>query len=369
MSRPSPVLAFHDERLTLETGVPAPATEHRALDLSRSGLVGRSAPMVAVYRLIAQAARTNAAALITGETGTGKELVARAIHDLSTRAARPFLSANCSGLPDTLLESELFGHIRGAFAGAIADRRGLLEAADGGTLLLDGLASASPSFQARLLRVLECGEVRRVGSAHNHLVNVRIVVASSAPLRELVAAGKFRADLYYRLSVVSIELPPLRSRLGDVEILAAHFLRRLEGAGHPVPRLAPEALEALCHYSFPGNVRELENALRQAATLAAGGNITLDCLPVEMAGAGSPARSEERGTSPQLVADRPSMDELQRRYLQFILEENGWNRRRTASVLELDRRTIQRLIARYQLRGIPDLEEAQSGTASPCQAY
>jgi DNA-binding NtrC family response regulator len=322
--------------------------------LGRNGLVGRSAPMVMVYKLVAQAARSDATVLIMGESGTGKELVARAIHDFSARAARPFLSVNCSGLTDTLLESELFGYVRGAFTGASAERAGLFEAADGGTLFLDELASTTAAFQASLLRVLQSGEVRRVGSTQSRRVNVRVIGASNAPLRDLAAAGSFRSDLYYRLSVLSIELPPLRARTGDVELLTAHFLQQFRGPGDPPYHLTTEAMAALAAHTFPGNVRELENALRRATALSTGGLITVDCLPPEIAG----ARARRGGPSAeqQLIADRPSMEVLQRRYLQLILEETGWNRRRAAAVLELDRRTIQRLIARYQLQGAVDPE-------------
>jgi DNA-binding NtrC family response regulator len=319
-------------------------------DLSHSGLVGRAVPMIMVYKLVAQAARSEATVLITGQSGTGKELVARAIHDFSARAQRPFLSVNCSGLTETLLEAELFGHIRGAFTGASMDRAGLFEAADGGTLFLDELASTSAAFQASLLRVLQSGEVRRVGATQTRRVNVRVIGASNAKLRDLVAAGSFRADLFYRLSVLSIDLPSLRERAGDVELLTAHFLQRFRPQGAPAPHLTSEAVAALTAYPFPGNVRELENALRRAVALSSGGLITVDCLPPEIAAARHKPNAAE-STEARLVADRPTMEELQRRYLQLILEETGWNRRRAAAVLDLDRRTIQRLIARYQLQG------------------
>jgi DNA-binding NtrC family response regulator len=294
--------------------------------LTNAGLVGRSAPMIAVYKLVAQAARTEATVLIMGESGTGKELVARAIHDFSSRRSRPFLSVNCSGLTDTLLEAELFGHTRGAFTGAATERAGLFEAADGGTLFLDELASTSPAFQASLLRVLQSGEVRRVGSPQSRRVNVRVIGASNAPLRDLVAAGTFRSDLFYRLSVLSIELPPLRQRMGDIEILTNHFLQLFREGGDP------------------------------ALALSSGGLITIDCLPREIAAQRTKAANAVEPPERRLLADRPTMEELQRRYLQLILEETGWNRRRAASVLDLDRRTIQRLIARYQLNGATDLE-------------
>jgi DNA-binding NtrC family response regulator len=333
----------------------SPDSEPTEVKLSHSGLVGRSAPMAMVYKLIAQAARTDATVLIMGESGTGKELAARAIHDFSVRSARPFLSVNCSGLTDTLLEAELFGHTRGAFTGAATERAGLFEAADGGTLFLDELASTSPAFQASLLRVLQSGEVRRVGSTQMRRVDVRVIGASNAPLRGMAAAGSFRSDLFYRLSVLSIELPPLRARAGDVELLTAHFLRVFRNPDQPPPHLSREAMAALAAHDFPGNVRELENALRRAVALSSGGLITIDCLPPEIAAGQSKTAG---GASPEhrLIADRPSMEELQRRYLQLVLEETGWNRRRAAAVLDLDRRTIQRLIARYQLQGAVDPE-------------
>jgi DNA-binding NtrC family response regulator len=333
----------------------SPDSEPTEVELSHSGLVGRSAPMAMVYKLIAQAARTDATVLITGESGTGKELAARAIHDFSARSTRPFLSVNCSGLTDTLLEAELFGHTRGAFTGAATERAGLFEAADGGTLFLDELASTSPAFQASLLRVLQSGEVRRVGSTQTHRVDVRVIGASNAPLREMAAAGRFRSDLFYRLSVLSIELPPLRARAGDVELLSAHFLRVFRNPDQPPPHLSHEAMEALAAHDFPGNVRELENALRRAVALSSGGLITIDCLPPEITAIQS---TTALGGTPEqrLIADRPSMEELQRRYLQLVLEETGWNRRRAAAILDLDRRTVQRLIARYQLQGAADPE-------------
>jgi DNA-binding NtrC family response regulator len=330
--------------------------------ISRSGLAGRSAPMVMVYKLIAQAARSDETVLILGESGTGKELVARAIHDFSTRPTRPFLSVNCSGLTDTLLESELFGHVRGAFTGATGDRAGLFEAADGGTLFLDELASTSAAFQASLLRVLQSGEVRRVGSTQARQVNVRVIGASNAPLRELVEAGTFRADLFYRLSVLSIELPPLRARAGDIEVLTAHFLQRFGDLAKLPLHLTREAMAALSAYSFPGNVRELENALRRAVALSSNGLVTADCLPAEITDA-SKKPGDSGNAEQRLIADRPGMDELQRRYLQLILDETGWNRRQTAAVLQLDRRTVQRLIARFKLQGAPDQDGDAEGDA------
>src|SRR5215831_4064839 len=332
----------------------APADEFDSTPFSTSGLVGRSPSMVSVFKLIAHAARSEATVLVLGESGTGKELVAKAIHDFSPRATEPFIAVNCSGLTDTLLEAELFGHTKGAFTGATADRGGLFEAADGGTLFLDELASTSAAFQASLLRVLQLGEVRRVGSTQPRRVNVRVIGASNAPLPDLVAAGTFRADLYYRLSVLTIELPRLRNREGDVELLARYFLRRVSSEEETDLRLSSDALAALNAYNFPGNVRELENAMTRAVALCSSGVITLDCLPPNISA--SHSVSLVGNDSVSLTADRPTLEELERRYLKLILSEVNGNRRRAATVLGVNRRTIQRLIARYDLLSLAESE-------------
>ena len=326
-------------------------------DFSGSGLIGRSPSMVRAYKLIAHAARMDATVLITGESGVGKELAARAIHDFSARRNQPFIAINCSGLTDTLLEAELFGHSKGSFTGATAERAGLFEAADGGTLFLDELASTSAAFQASLLRVLQSGEARRVGSTQIRRVNVRVVGATNMPLRELAERGGFRSDLYYRLSVLTIDLPPLRERMGDVELLAQHFLRRMGGGTAP-PTLTREALDALRNYHFPGNVRELENALTRAVALATNGPITLNCLPPHIAETNRKQTPTTDDSMRNLASDWPPLDELQRRYLALALEKNHGNRQRTADLLGITRRTIQRLIARYNLNA---LNEAESG--------
>jgi len=333
-----------------EEAEPVDSAHELINEFSSSGLIGRSAAMVNVYKLIAHAARTDATVLVLGESGTGKELVARAIHDFSTRADKQFLAVNCSGLTDTLLEDELFGHTKGAFTGAAKDRAGFFEAADGGTLFLDELASTSANFQTSLLRVLQLGEVRPVGSTEARRVDVRIIGASNASLDNLVSSGQFRADLFYRLSVLTIELPPLRERAGDIDLLARHFLERAGSQSQQT--LSQEAAEALNAYAFPGNVRELENALTRAVALCSGGLITLDCLPPNIA-AQSQSPGSAKGTL-SLIDDRPTMEELERRYLELVLTEVGGNRRRAATVLGLNRRTIQRLIARHNLFAVAE---------------
>jgi two-component system, NtrC family, response regulator PilR len=332
-----------------------------AEQFSKSGLIGRSAAMVKVYKLIAYAARTDATALILGESGTGKELVARAIHDFSRRAGKPFIAVNCSGLTDTLLEAELFGHTKGSFTGAVADRMGLFEAAEGGTLFLDELASTSAVFQASLLRALQTGEVRRIGSTQTWRVNVRTIGSSNIPLQGLVKAGSCRSDLFYRLSVLTIELPSLRERPGDIPLLTAHFLKQTSGQSQPL-HLTEAAISALQSYPFPGNVRELQNALTRAVALCSGGPITLDCLPPQIAQ--EDAASSSRVGMDQLsalAADRPTMEELQRRYLILTLCRTGGNRRRAAELLGLHPRTIHRFAKKYQI--IPAGDEGQAGKA------
>ena len=297
----------------------------RTCRLQQAGLVGRSAPMIVVFKLIAQAARTDATVLILGESGTGKELVARAIHDFSARRTRPFLSVNCSGLTDTLLEAELFGHTRGAFTGRHRRARGTLRSGRW-RHAVPGRAGLHQSRRfsracCACCRAAKCGAW---GPRRSRRVNVRVIGASNAPLRDLVAAGSFRADLYYRLSVLSIELPPLRERAGDIELLTGHFLQTAREPGAPPLHLTREAAEALAAHNFPGNVRELENALRRAVALSSGGLVTIDCLPPEIGVRRAKAPAAERpetapdrrpshhgGTSAPLLAAYPGRDRVE----------------------------------------------------------
>src|SRR5919198_8676 len=252
-------------------------------------LIGQSAQMREVFKLVETVSHSTATVLIEGESGTGKELVARAIHFRSGRRDKPFLAVNCSALTDTLLESELFGHVRGAFTGATANKKGLFEAADGGTIFLDEIGDIPPATQVRLLRVLQEGELKRVGAADSVKVDVRVIAATHRDLPKLVKAGKFREDLFYRLNVIAIPLPPLRDRIEDVPLLAHHFLRRYtERLGKKVKTLSPEAIELLCGYRWPGNVRELENAVERAVVLCRADSITPTDLPPAISGRTAP---------------------------------------------------------------------------------
>jgi len=250
-------------------GAPPAKTPGDAAALpSRFGMIGDSAPMRAVFDLIARVAPSHVSVLVQGETGTGKELVARALHQQSPRRAKPFLAENCAAVPANLLESELFGHTKGSFTGAIADRAGHFVAADGGTVFLDEIGDMPLAMQSKLLRVLQEGEVRPVGSNKTLKVDVRILAASNKDLAAMVRERSFREDLYFRLNVITIRLPPLRDRTGDVRHLARAFAARMEGeVGRPI-HLAEDALEALSRWSWPGNVRELENSIRRAAVFA-----------------------------------------------------------------------------------------------------
>jgi DNA-binding NtrC family response regulator len=261
------------------------------------GIIGSSAAMQEVYGLTRQVAPSRASVLLTGETGTGKELVARAIHCLSPRQSGPFIRVNCGALSDSLLESELFGHVKGAFTGAVENRTGRFEAAHTGTLFLDEIASMSEKLQVKLLRVLQEREFERVGDTHTIQVDTRVVAATNRELLDEIEAGRFREDLYYRLNVVSIYLPPLRERRDDIPALARHFLKKYNRENQRrVASLSPEAVEAMARYDWSGNVRELENYVERAVVLCAGDCISLDLLPPQVQGK-SPPRVRARGNN------------------------------------------------------------------------
>ena len=305
------------------------------------GLVGRSRGMLAVYKEVAHAAGSDAAVLITGETGTGKELIARAIHHYGRRAARPFVPVNVGALPEGLLESELFGHVRGSFTGAVGDKKGVFEQADGGSIFLDEIGETTAAVQVRLLRVLEEGELRPVGASRALSVNVRVLAATNRELERAVRAGSFRQDLYYRLNVIRIAAPPLRERREDIPLLAAHVLREAAGAsGRPRAVSAP-AMAALMAYPWPGNVREMENVLQRLALGGAGDTIELEDLPAEF------RQRPRAGLEEPLFHGLPSLEEMEKRYLKHVLATLKGNRSRAADVLGIDRRTLYRMMERF----------------------
>jgi DNA-binding NtrC family response regulator len=313
-----------------------------AYESPRHRLVGSSAAMRRVVQLIEKVAPSEATVLVCGASGTGKELVARALHYNSPRRDRPLVTINCAALQETLLESELFGHEKGAFTGAVQAKRGLIEVAEGGTLFIDEVAEMAGGLQAKLLRVLEDGHFRRVGSTQESNANVRVVAATNRPLEEERKAGRFREDLYYRLNVVTITLPALRERRLDIPELVEHLLQtRPVGQGRH--RVDPPALQALCRYDWPGNVRELVNVLERAQILAEDPVITLDDLP-ETVVAAAPEQGE---------GDPRHLREVERRHIKAVLEEEGGNKVRAARALGISRRALYRLLDKHHLEGRP----------------
>ncbi len=328
---------------------------------SRVTLLGTSAPFRAAVELARKVASTDASVLISGESGTGKELVAQAIHEHSRRGRRPFVAVNCAALPETLLESELFGHRKGAFTGAVADKAGLLEAAHGGTLFLDEIAEMAPPLQAKLLRVVQDGVVRRVGSAvADTVVDARFISATNRDPVEAVEDGAFRKDLYYRLRVVPIRIPPLRERPEDVPVLARHFLihgwARHRGADSPVPELTDAAVRALQERPWRGNVRELQNVIEHAAVLVEpGSRIQPEQLPsleeISPAATGS-ARAPRFGSFDRQdyhAARNRLITEFERDYLAWLVREAGGNMSEAARIAGVDRTTLYRLMERHEL--------------------
>lgn len=309
------------------------AAEHR-LD----ALVGRDPKMLAVYKLVGQAAATRTTVLIRGESGTGKELIARAIHFNSPDAGEPFVALNCTALPTTLLESELFGHVRGAFTGAHAARRGRFELAGRGTIFLDEIGDTSPEFQTKLLRVLQEREYYPVGAERAERTESRVIAATHRPLEDLVARGEFRADLYYRLRVVEITVPPLRERRDDIPLLAEHLLRRTAASLHrPPPVLSPDAAKVLLSGEWPGNVRELENALTQAVVRATGDVIRPEHL------------AHDGGPVPRGLQRPATLAELERAHVEHVMAFTGGHKSEAARMLGVSRPRLDRLLAKYGL--------------------
>ncbi len=305
-------------------------------------LVGCSPAMQRVFEQIKLVAPTRATVLITGESGTGKELVARAIHANSDRADRPFIPVNCPAIPESLLESELFGHERGAFTGAVARKKGLFQAADGGTLFIDEVSELPPGAQAKLLRAVETRRIMPVGSTQEIAVDVRLVAATNRDLAERVKEGKFREDLYYRLRVAEIYLPPLRERIEDIPLLVDHFVREIcDDAGRPPLKVSPEAMKVLMRYPWPGNVRELRNTLEGVIVFCKGDRIEVSDLPEHI--------RSTHSVGNDIFRPGMTMDELEREAIRRTLEFTKGKRTEAARLLGISLRTLQRKIKEYNL--------------------
>jgi DNA-binding NtrC family response regulator len=304
------------------------------------GLIAQSPAMHAVLDLVERVAPTGATVLIQGESGTGKEVIAKAVHHASARAARPFIAGNCGAVPETLLESELFGYVRGAFTGAAGSKLGLFEEADGGTLFLDEIAEMPVSLQVKLLRALQSGEVRRLGATQAATIDVRVLAATNGDLASRIAQGSFREDLFYRLNVIQMTLPPLRDRREDIPALAEHFLARAAVKLGRTLRLSPEALERLLRYPWPGNVRELENAIERAAILTRTEAVEPDDLPPHV------SAGLQLGPSPALPR-QITLAEAERAHILQTLERFGRNHSGAAEALGIGRTTLWRKLKEY----------------------
>jgi DNA-binding NtrC family response regulator len=337
------------------------AAEHRRLRVENRSLkqeirrrektggdrpVGTAKAWRDILRLAETVAPTDSTVLLQGESGTGKEVIARLIHDLSNRSEGAFLSINCGALPEGLLESELFGHVKGSFTGAVKDKMGLFAAATDGTFFLDEIGETTPATQVKLLRALQHREVIPVGATEAIPVNARVIAATNRDLDEEIKAGRFRSDLYYRLNVISIHLPPLRQRRDDIPVLAEHFLQRIATARGDAPkRLHSSAAEALQEYQWPGNVRELENALERAVILSTGDSIGVELLPERVT-----ERRAEALVSPRTPLN-PTLEAVERAYIMWVLQSEGGNKSRTAEVLGIDPSTLYRKLSRYGVEG------------------
>jgi len=322
--------------------------KERGLD----SIVGQSPPMKALFELILSVAPTNSTALILGESGTGKELVAKAIHDQSRRRDRPFVSINCSAFQETLLESELFGYMKGAFTGAAANKKGLFEFASGGTLFMDEIAETSLPMQVKLLRALQERKIRPVGGNEEVEVDVRVIAATNRNLQEMVQEQKFRTDLYYRISVIPVEVPPLRNRLSDISLLAFHFLGRFnQQMGKSIRGIGSESVRLLEAYPWPGNVRELENALERAVALEKGDEISPDSLPERVVqGLEFPAADQAVAQLPEQGIDlQQHIQHIERRLLEAALAQSDGVRTRAAELLKMSYRSFRHYAKKYDL--------------------
>lgn len=327
-------------------------------------LVGRSQAFIEVMKQVGRVSNTNLPVFLTGESGTGKELVASAIHHRSGRADQPFIAVNCGAIPGDLIEAELFGHVRGSFTGADRDRRGLWEEADGGTVFLDEITETNSSFQVKLLRALQLGEIRRVGSNQTQRVNVRVIAASNRDVEKEVADGRFRHDLFYRLNAVSIELPPLRERPEDIPPLAQSFADRVYSLSPPV-HFSAEALTLLERYNWPGNIRELENAVVRAVAMCDGTIRAKDLPPTVQdysrdlgPGRGNTVEEKTNGVD-ELIEEWVPLSEIEGRYVAKVLGHTRGNKQAAARVLRVDRKTLDRMIKRHNIETHSSRERAR----------
>jgi DNA-binding NtrC family response regulator len=312
-------------------------------------VIGKSPAMVEVYKTIGRAAPTKSTVLILGESGTGKELIARALHEHSPLAGKPFVAVDCGALTETLLASELFGHVRGAFTGAVNDKKGVFEEADGGTCFLDEIGNINLETQAKLLRVLQEHEVKRVGSQKSIKVDVRIIAATNKDLKALLKSGAFREDLYYRIKVVTIRLPPLRERKDDIPQLAEHFLHRYSADNRkPVTAISDEAMDLLRKYAWPGNIRELENVIERAVVLSNQPMLSPEDLPPEIRHPSDWNENETTADEKFHIMDTPTLDVVKKRYILHILALSQGNVTRAAKTLNIDRRSLYRMLDRYK---------------------
>lgn len=306
-------------------------------------IVGTTPAMLEVYKMVARLVDSKATVLIQGESGTGKELIARAIHFNGSRAERPFVAVECASLAESLLESELFGHVRGAFTGAVETKKGLFEIADGGTVFLDEIAEISPALQAKLLRVLQEHEIRRVGGTESIALDVRVIAATNKDLESLVKAGRFRGDLFYRLNVVTIHLPPLRERQEDIPLLASHFLRKYSEANQKlISHITAPAMALLCAYDWPGNVRELEHTIERAVTLTMNAGLLPEDLPPKLQHRADP---QDQAHGHSLL----TLEELEKQHIQAVLRATQGNKKKAAQILGINRRSLYRMAKRYGL--------------------
>jgi DNA-binding NtrC family response regulator len=315
-----------------------------------------------VFSIIERVAPTDASVLVTGATGTGKELAARAIHDHSPRRDAPFVDINCSAIPETLIEAELFGHQRGTFTGAHENRAGLFEKASGGTLFLDEVDALNLSAQAKLLRVLQERTVRRIGARANIAIDVRIISASNSDLAQAVAAGRFRPDLYYRLRVLPLHMPELCSRGDDVRLLVEHFLRMKSARnGQAERRFTPEAMQALLEYPWPGNVRELENAIEYALAIGLNDELGMEDLPPELAqvNISTSTTTDLKKVLSVYLNETVPLAEIEKRYILSVLQQFGGNQVRTAAALGIDRSKLYRRLKQYGVMAVRFLQEEE----------